>query len=247
MQTDLTIVIPCFNEALRLPRTLTETRLYFEQSDKRVEVLVVSDGSTDNTRQIAEELFATLPSHMIGKVIEYFPNRGKGFAIARGMEAAQGERILFMDADYAVPLSDLSKAESALDEGYEIAIGSRALDDTVLIERQSFLRERLSKLFGFIQRNWLGLKVMDTQCGFKLFTARSAKAIFSQVKLTSVTFDGEVLWLAKRLGFRVKEFPVQWTHDQDSRITYTPLKAVYVFLDLLRIPWLHMQLTRKQS
>jgi dolichyl-phosphate beta-glucosyltransferase len=212
-----------------------------------VEVLVVSDGSTDSTRQIAEELFATLPPHMTGRVIEYFPNRGKGYAIVQGMQAAQGDRILFMDADYAVPLGDLAKAEAALDQGYDIAIGSRALDDTVLIERQSFLRERLSKLFGFIQRNWLGLKVMDTQCGFKLFTARSAKAIFSQVKLTSVIFDGEVLWLAKRLGFRVREFPVQWTHDQDSRITYTPLKALYVFLDLLRIPWLHIQLPRKQS
>lgn len=211
-----------------------------------MEIIVVSDGSQDRTRQVAEEFFTTLPPNLAGRVIEYFPNRGKGYAIVQGMEAATGERVLFMDADYAVPLSDLAKADAALDAGFDIAIGSRALDDTILVERQSFVRERLSKLFGFIQRNWLGLRILDTQCGFKLFTARSAHAIFRHVKLTSVIFDGEVLWLAKRLGFSVKEFPVQWTHDQDSRITYTPLKAAHVFLDLLRIPWLHMQLPRNR-
>lgn len=235
----LSIVIPCYNEANRLPRTLRESVRFCSKRDGSCEIVVVSDGSKDDTKEVAGAALQNLPPNVTGRVIEYTPNQGKGKAVKVGMLAATGERILFMDADYAVPLEDLTTAEQLLDAGCDIAIGSRALEDTKLVERQSFVRERMSKLFGWIQRNYLGLKLLDTQCGFKLFTKKSAHDIFSRVKLTSVIFDGELLWMAKRLGYTVREFPVQWTHDPDSRITYSPMRALKVFGDMARIPFIH--------
>lgn len=239
-QPELSIVIPCYNEASRLPRTLEETVRFFSTEARNVEIVVVSDGSKDQTKSVAESALATLPAHMTSRVIEYHPNRGKGRAIKIGMLEAAGERVLFMDADYSVPLEDLKRAEAMLDTGFDVAMGSRALDGTQIVEHQSFLRERFAKLFGFIQRTYLGLQHKDTQCGFKLFTHDAAQAIFSRVQITSVIFDGEMLWLAKRLGFRATEFPVEWTHDQDTRISYTPMKAAMVLLDMLSIPWRHL-------
>ena len=238
--TKLSVVIPCYNEENRLPRTLKEAVKYLSNRPSNSEIIVVSDGSKDNTKEVAGALFQNLPANVTGRVIEYVPNQGKGRAVKVGMLAAQGERVLFMDADYAVPMEYLVNAERLLDAGCDIAIGSRALEETKLVERQSFIRERMSKLFGWIQRNYLGLKLLDTQCGFKLFTREASDAIFSKVKLTSVIFDGEMLWLAKRMGYSVREFPVQWTHDQDSRITYSPMRALKVFGDMLRIPFLHV-------
>jgi dolichyl-phosphate beta-glucosyltransferase len=240
-ECDLSIVIPCYNEATRLPRTLLATRDFLMQRKGQFEIIVVSDGSKDNTIEKTVEVFHTLPDNIRGKWFEYTPNAGKGKAVKYGMLQATGKRILFMDADYAVPLEDLDRAEALLDTGLDIAIGSRAVEDTRIVEHQSFLRERIAKMFGFIQRNYLGLKLKDTQCGFKLFTLRAAHEIFGATKLTSVIFDGEALWLAKRMGFRVVEFPVEWTHDQDSRITYNFIRSLRVLRDMLSIPILHMR------
>ena len=183
--------------------------------------------------------------HITHQVIEYRPNGGKGKAVRVGMLAATGERILFMDADYAVPIEALEAATAIIEErGVAIAIGSRAIEQAVVKEHQSFLRERMAKLFGFIQRNYLGLRLMDTQCGFKVFTREAAHRIFERVTLTSVIFDGEMLWLAKRMGYPVAEFPVEWTHDPDTRITYDPWRALRVLLDMLSIPFRHLGRSR---
>ncbi len=238
---DLSIVIPCYNEATRLPRTLDATVAYLGGKTGTYEIIVVSDGSRDSTKETAEQYFRALPKNVSGRCIEYFPNAGKGKALKVGMCEASSERILFMDADYAVPLEYLQPAQAFLDTGYDIAIGSRAIEGTEVLEHQSFIRERLSKLFGFIQRTYLGLDAKDTQCGFKLFTRKAAHDLFDRTKLTSVIFDGEVLWLAKRLGYKVVEFPVQWTHDQDSRITYNLVRTLKVFRDMLIIPFLHLK------
>ena len=138
----------------------------------------------------------------------------------------EGEALFF-----ELALEDLTRAEALLDRGIDIAIGSRAIEHTKILEHQSFLRERVAKVFGLIQRNYLGLKLKDTQCGFKLFTRESAHKIFSEVKLNSVIFDGEVLWLA--------EFPVEWTHDPDTRLTYNFIRSLKVLRDMLSIPLLH--------
>jgi glycosyltransferase involved in cell wall biosynthesis len=235
----LSIVIPCYNEANRLPRTLRETLRFCDQRGGNYEIIVVSDGSKDNTTEVARAILASAAGNISSEVIEYTPNAGKGRAIKVGMTSANGERILFMDADYSVPLEDLVRAENLLDSGVDIAIGSRATESTQIVQGQSFLRERFAKLFGLIQRNYLGLKLKDTQCGFKLFTHSASQEIFTRTKLDSVIFDGEALWLARKMGFETREFPVEWTHDMDTRIAYTPMKAVGVLLDMLKIPMLH--------
>ena len=239
-ECDLSIVIPCYNEASRLPRTLERTITFLETKPGQHEIIVVSDGSSDATTNVAAQAFRVLPPNVRGRWYEYTPNAGKGRAVQLGMRMAQGRRLLFMDADYAVPLADLARAEALLDQGFDIAIGSRAASETKIVEHQSFLRERVAKLFGFIQRNYLGLPLKDTQCGFKLFTRDAAQKIFGRVKLTSVIFDGEVLWLAKRMKLRVTDFPVEWTHDPDSRITYNLVRSLKVLGDMLRIPLLHL-------
>ncbi len=240
LQPDLSIVIPCYNEADRLPRTLAETLRFFEADGRTCEIVVVSDGSKDKTKEVAEAALSNAPSNIFSNVIEYFPNAGKGRAIKVGMLAAKGKLVLFMDADYSVPLEDLKRAEELIAQGYSVSIGSRAMEATEIVEHQSFLRERFAKLFGFMQRTYLGLPHKDTQCGFKLFTREAAQKIFERVEITSVIFDGEMLWLAKRMGFRAVEFPVEWTHDQDTRISYTPMKALMVLLDMISIPFRHL-------
>ncbi|HET6402420.1 MAG TPA: dolichyl-phosphate beta-glucosyltransferase [Candidatus Kapabacteria bacterium] len=245
-ECDLTIVIPCYNEARRLPRTLARTITYLATKPGKHEIVVISDGSTDGTVEETEKAFRTLPDNVRGKWFGYTPNGGKGKAVRVGVSQATGNRILFMDADYAVPLEDLARGEALLDTGFDIAIGSRTAHDTKIIERQSFLRERVAKLFGFLQRNYLGLRLKDTQCGFKLFTQSAAHEIFAKVKLSSVIFDGEMLWLAKRMGYKVGEFPVEWTHDMDSRITYNLVRSLKVFRDMMSIPFLHLGLSKKK-
>ncbi len=215
-----------------------------ENTGREVEIIVVNDGSKDQTVNASKAVLHDLPKGLTFEIIDYSPNQGKGQAVKKGMTAAKGDRILFMDADYSVPMEDLQLAEDLLDRGIDIAIGSRALDDTILLERQSFLREKMAKVFGLVQRTWLGLKLMDTQCGFKLFTKKAAHEIFPRVKLRSVIFDGEVLWLARKMKYSVQEFPVHWKHDPDSRITYTPKQALKVFFEMLRIPSMHLGVRR---
>jgi dolichyl-phosphate beta-glucosyltransferase len=243
---DLTIVIPCYNEARRLPRTLARTITYLATKPGKHEIIVISDGSTDDTIEETIRAYQTLPENVRGKWFGYKPNAGKGKAVKVGMSQAMGNRILFMDADYAVPLEDLARGEAQLDSGFDIAIGSRTAQDTKIIEHQSFLRERIAKIFGFLQRNYLGLRLKDTQCGFKLFAHDAAHEIFARVKLSSVIFDGEMLWLAKRMNYKVAEFPVEWTHDLDSRITYNFSRSLKVFRDMMSIPFLHLSLSKKK-
>ncbi len=245
-ECDLTIVIPCYNEARRLPRTLARTITYLATKPGNHEIIVISDGSTDGTVEEIEKAYRTLPDNVRGKWFGYTPNGGKGKAVRVGISQATGSRILFMDADYAVPLEDLARGEALLDAGFDIAIGSRTAHDTKIIEHQSFLRERVAKFFGLIQRNYLGLRLRDTQCGFKLFTHDAAHRIFANVKLSSVIFDGEMLWLAKRMKYKVAEFPVEWTHDLDSRITYNFVRSLKVFRDMMSIPFLHLGVSKKK-
>jgi dolichyl-phosphate beta-glucosyltransferase len=239
-ECDLSIVIPCYNEARRLPRTLARAFSYLAARPGHHEIIVVDDGSTDSTIEETTEAFRQLPENVQGKWFGYAPNEGKGKAVRIGMRQASGKRILFMDADYSVPLEDLKRAEALLDEGYDVAIGSRAIENTKILEHQSFLRERIAKVFGLIQRNYLGLKLKDTQCGFKLFTRDAGRKIFGEVKLTSVIFDGEALWLAKRMKYKVAEFPVEWTHDPDTRLSYNFARSLKVLRDMLAIPFMHI-------
>lgn len=232
----LSIVIPAYNEGDRIRKALAPTIDYLKAQDYASEIIVVSDGSRDDTRAVAEGFGATFLNL---KVIEYFPNRGKGCAVRTGMLAAQGERVLFMDADYAVPIRYVEDAFRVLKEGNDVAIGSRGAAGAHLTKRQSPLREFASSVYTAVQNRWIKVDYVDTQCGFKMYTRAAAQLLFAQQKLDSVIFDGELLFLAQRAGLKVGEFGVEWEHQPDSRITYNLRKSIQIFWELFKIRLLH--------
>jgi dolichyl-phosphate beta-glucosyltransferase len=234
----LSIIIPAYNEADRIVGTLTHTLAYLERQDYPSEVVVVSDGSKDETREVAGG-FQT-GGRVVTKVLEYHPNRGKGYAVRYGMLRGSGDILMFMDADYSVPMEAVEKGLVLIREGFDITIASRALSGSVVTQHQNFFRELSAKLYTAIQNFHLGIRYPDTQCGFKIFTARAAQTLFAQQKLDSVIFDPEILWLAKQNGFKVAQFPVVWRHAENSRIQYDSLKkSLFVFQELFRIKKLH--------
>lgn len=232
----LSIVIPAYNEGSRIGKALGPTIAYLKAQPYPGEILVVSDGSRDDTRAVAEGYQAGFPGL---RVLEYFPNRGKGHAVRTGVLAARGERVLFMDADYAVPIRFVEEAFRVLDAGADVAIGSRGAAGGHMTKRQSPLRECASRVYTAVQNRWIKVDFVDTQCGFKMYTRAAAQRLFGQQKLDSVIFDGELLFLAQRAGLKVGEFGVEWEHQPDSRITYNLRKSLRIFWELFKVRWLH--------
>jgi len=236
---DLSVIIPAYNEADRIVQTLAHAVSYLIRQDYHSEILVVSDGSTDQTRHVAEK-FSPSAGKVVLKALEYRPNRGKGYAVRYGMLRGSGDILMFMDADNAVPIEELEKGIRLLEEGSDISIGSRAIAGSIVEVHQNFFREISAKLYTFIQNHYLDIGFKDTQCGFKLFTAPAAHALFNKQRLDSVIFDPEILWLAKQHGYTVAEFPVYWRHMENSRIIYDSFqKSMFVFQELFRIKNLH--------
>ncbi|MGD9008679.1 MAG: glycosyltransferase family 2 protein [Desulfobacteraceae bacterium] len=234
----LSIVIPAYNEQDRIVTTLRETIAYLDRRPYASELLVISDGSSDQTAQVARN-FQT-PEHVILHVVEYHPNRGKGYAVKTGMLKTQGKIAMFMDADYAVPIQCVEKGMALIDDGHDIAIASRAVSGAHITLRQNIWRTLSARIYTWIQNGYLGVDYPDTQCGFKLFTNSAAKLLFHRQRLESVIFDPEILWLARKAGLVVGQFPVQWSHVADSRIQYDTLgKSLFVFQELFRIKRLH--------
>ncbi len=234
----LTVVIPAYNEEDRIVGTLDQSLAYLGQQPYESEVLVVSDGSTDGTGKVAAS-FAPPPGVSL-RLLEYHPNRGKGYAVRYGMRRAQGDVVLFMDADYSVPMEEVEKGLGLIEKGFDIAIASRTMAGSKIRARQNFFRELSARIYTLVQIAYLRIPYRDTQCGFKLFTRRAARRLFPRQRLDSVIFDPEILWLARQCGFSVAEFPVHWTHVGDSRIQYDSLrKSLFVFQELFRIRGLH--------
>lgn len=238
----LSIVIPAYNEADRIADTLQHTIRYLSLQPYSTDILLVSDGSWDDTLTVARQTYLAqaAPSRISLRPLEYHPNRGKGYAVRYGMLRAEGDVVLFMDADYAVPLAELDKGLALLRAGYDIAIGSRAVAGAQMHDQQSRLRQAAARLYTRIQNMYLDLPFKDTQCGFKLFGRHTIKPLFAAQQLHSVIFDPEILWLARRQGYQIAEFPVSWHHHADSRIRYdSPKKFLFVFQELFRIRRLH--------
>jgi len=200
---------------------------------------VVSDGSSDRTTDVVKSDFS--PGRNVSlKALEYHTNKGKGYAVRYGMQRGTGEIIMFMDADYSVPIEMAERGMKLIEKGYDIAVASRAVPGSVIKSRQNIYREVSAKIYTAVQNCFLGIRYKDTQCGFKMFTFRAAKKLFKTSRLDSVIFDPEILWLAKTNGFNVAQFPVTWTHREDSRIQYDSIgKSVFIFRELFRIKRLH--------
>lgn len=198
----ISIVIPAYNEKKRLPDTLDAVHNFF--TGKTYEIIVVDDGSTDGTDSVVTK----------DKLLKLPVNTGKGNAVKTGVLAAVGERILIMDADLATPIKEIEKL---LESGADLAIGSRALPKSKVHGRIK-IRSMAGKLFPFIVRILTGLTYRDTQCGFKLFTRRSAHIIFSRLITRGYAFDVEVLVMAREFGFTVEEIPVEWYERSGSKV-----------------------------
>lgn len=234
----LSIVIPAFNEEQRLPLCLEKTIRYVKDQSYETEVIVVCDGCTDKTPSIARSF--TKPYDKL-RVIEYSPNRGKGYAVKRGVLEAKGDIILFMDADHSVPIETVSSFIARIENGYDIVMGARHLKDTVIVQHQMFLRELAGKAFGRLQKFILKIPYYDTQCGFKLFTKKAADFLFPKIKYECSYFDAELIYIAHNSGFKIIEMPVEWTHDGVTTMPVGFKRTIDLLQKLLRLKKLHKE------
>jgi len=232
----LSVIIPAFNEEDRLPATLAEAHAWLTANIRDAfEILVVDDGSSDGTVGLVRAIISDMPEI---KLLQQPENRGKGAAVRRGMLEAKGEMRLFMDADHATHVSEAARALAAIAAGADVVAASRQHPDSDIARHQSWLREHMGQSFNLLMRIMVGLDMQDTQCGFKAFTAAAAAAIFSRQKLEGFSFDVEVLFLAKALGFTIAEIPVRWVNEPNSKVRML-LDPLRMFVDLMRIRRLH--------
>src|SRR5437660_12850188 len=227
------IVIPAYNEGQRLAASLEKIIAHASREGWSTEILVVNDGSRDATAELVRS-FAS--QHPEVQLLENPGNRGKGYSVRHGMLKAQGELLLFTDADLSSPIAEAGKLFQAIEDGADLAMGSRWLNSALQTERQPLLRQLYGRLFNLLLRVVLGLDYRDTQCGFKAFNRAAAKAIFPLQRIERWGFDPEILFLAGKFGFRVREVPVAWAHSEGTRIS--PLTdGTRMFLEMLRIRW----------
>jgi dolichyl-phosphate beta-glucosyltransferase len=228
---DLSVVIPAFNESQRLPPTVRAVEAYLRQSNRRSELIIVDDGSTDDTAATVDRMIRSgLKLHLL----RHPENRGKGAAVRTGMLAATGDVVLFTDADLSTPIEDVERLLAALQAGADVAIGSRALDRSLILVRQPWLRDRMGRVFNlFVQAILLpGLK--DTQCGFKAFRRAAARDLFSATQTDRFEFDTEVLYRARKSGLVINEIAVHWRNSLDTRVNALT-DSPKMFLGLFRI------------
>lgn len=230
----LSVVIPAYNEARRLPSTLIGIVAFLEDHPRWLpaEILVVDDGSSDNTAEVAEE--AALADEISLRCLAHDRNRGKGAAVRTGFAAARGEAILLCDADMATPIDELE----TLDETYNggVAIGSRAIDRSRIERRQPIYRDLMGRTFNLAVQLLAVRGLQDTQCGFKLFDGELGRRLAAAQQIDGFAFDVELLYLARAWGIEIREVPVRWRHVEESRVQ--PLAhSAEMFADLLRIGW----------
>ena len=230
------IVIPAYNENERITGTLDKVLAYLDEQPEfrgQTEVLVVNDGSTDDTAAIVRSYAAKNP---VVRLVENPGNRGKGYSVRNGMLNAFGDLLLFSDADLSSPIYEAPKLFDAIRAGADVAIGSRWLKAELQTERQSFFRQLIGRVFNILLRIILGIRQKDTQCGFKAFNRRSAEEIFPRQQIERWGFDPELIYLANRFGFKITEVPVEWAHDERSKID--PVKDGFKMgMEMLKIRW----------
>ncbi len=232
----LSIIIPAFNEQERLPLALSKIHSYCNSRGYTYEVFLVDDGSTDSTIKVATDT----PLSKTGKlrILKNQRNRGKGYSVKRGIMASKGDYVLFSDADLSTPIGEVEKLFSALNEGFDIAIGSRSIKGAQIKEHQPFYREYMGKIFNILVGVFALKGIIDTQCGFKLFKGIPAREIAAQMRIDGFAFDVEMLYLARLKGQSIKEMPIVWINSPQSRVKLFD-SSVRMFLDIIRVRALH--------
>ncbi len=210
----VSVVIPVYNEAATIQGTLKAVSAYFTASNVLYEIIVVDDGSQDRTVSTVREMLQAIPSVRLLQA----PHRGKGAAVKQGMLSAQGRYTLFMDADSSTRIEEWQKLRPWLEDSYEVVIGSRKMRGADIRVHQSWLRETMGKGFTWLTNVMLGLHVSDVTCGFKGFRTSAAHTLVQLQQIQGWGFDAELLFLAKRLGYRMKEVPVVWSNDDTTHV-----------------------------
>jgi dolichyl-phosphate beta-glucosyltransferase len=231
MIQSISVVIPAFNEGGRILPTLRMIDDYLRDNAHRYEIIVVDDGSSDNTLEVVRGEGERL-KHI--RLISNEINRGKGFSVRRGVLSAHHDLVLISDADLSTPIEEVAKFLPWVEKGYDVVIGSRALRESDIIRKQPWYRQTMGKTFNVIVRTIVLGGFRDTQCGFKMFSAAAGKKVFESLKTERFAFDVEALLRAKKIGYRIKEVPVRWVNSPQSRVRVLR-DSVRMFLDLVRI------------
>lgn len=217
MPQSLSIIVPAYNESARLGNSLSEIFNYLSRVYPNSEVIVVDDGSTDDTVAVAERSFEGR-NDIPAKVIRIDPNRGKGFVVRTGLLAARGDVALFTDADLSTPIHETPKLLKAIEDGADLAFGSRALDSSLIGVHQPWRREQGGRLFNLVVRLATRLPFWDTQCGFKAFRMETCRPIIEAARINRFGFDVELLYVANLAGLELNEIPVRWDHNDGSKL-----------------------------
>ncbi len=227
MNKSLSIIIPAYNEEARVGETIKAILQYIESERPDSELIVVDDGSSDATTEAAKNVCAEFPD-IKTNVIRYDQNRGKGFAVKTGLVSAENDIALFSDADLSTPIEELPKLIEPIENGdFDITLGSRALDRTLIGEHQPWRREQGGKVFNLFVRKLTGLPFWDTQCGFKAFNMKKFRPLLDVMQIDKFGFDVEFLYVAHKAGLKLKEIPVRWNNDDRTKVN--------IFRDSLRM------------
>ena len=229
----ISIIIPTFNEEDRLPKTLGKIADFVKLNPDNFEVIVVDDASTDGTSEVANKFKDKIQNFKVLR-LEKSPFAGKGYAVNKGVLASSGDLILYLDADGSTPIEEIKKLLEKIDEGFDIAIGSRAIQRSSVQKRQKVLREYMGRIFNIFVQALTVKGIVDTQCGFKVFKRESALDIFKNQKIFDFGFDVELLYAATKKGLKIAEVPVIWIND--PRSTVDPVKdSIKMLIDLFKI------------
>jgi len=240
----LSVIVPAYNEAERIGDTLTSLLAYLQTQTLAYEIIVVDDGSHDETTQVVEARIRGLDD---ARLIAYQPNRGKGYAVRQGMLASKGDVALFTDADLSTPVTEIEVALRHLKSGFDVVIGSRAIVGSEISRYQPLYRRVGSRIFNVLRDGIVGVDISrfkDTQCGFKAFRGPVARHLFGRLRVDGFMFDVEMLYVAIKLGYRIYEMPVHWKDMPGSKLRLIRDTA-RMFRDLAMIRLVHRRLVRQ--
>lgn len=235
-QPYLSVIIPAYKEGERMGKTLLEIEKYFNDKNYEREIIIIVDGSPDNTAEIAKNYGSQVRNL---RVINNEKNHGKGYVVRQGLLEAKGKLRLFMDADGSTSITHLDKFLPEFQNGYDVVIGSRDIEGAFVQIHQAKYKEIMGDMGNWLIRVVLGLwGYPDTQCGFKMLSDKAAEAVAKRMVIDRFGFDYEIIILAKKLGFKIKQMPVRWINEEGSTVTLTgPNGYIQVFIDLFKTKW----------